>query len=123
MAEIPKSRGSFMSVDPAEAVERNRPILERIRDTLDDASAVDIESALIAEETSKHVRRALDELDARDADILRAVFIEERSKDEICQRYGVDRAYLRVLLHQAKEHFRARLAQVSSQAVVEPSKR
>jgi RNA polymerase sigma-70 factor (ECF subfamily) len=37
---------------------------------------------------------------------LRAVFLDERDKDEICTELGVDRDYLRVLLHRAKASFR-----------------
>jgi len=33
-------------------------------------------------------------------------FLEEKGKDEICKDFGVDREYLRVLLHRAKERFR-----------------
>ena len=42
----------------------------------------------------------------RDRDLLRAIFLEEKEKDEICREFGVDREYLRVLLHRAKERFR-----------------
>jgi RNA polymerase sigma-70 factor, ECF subfamily len=38
---------------------------------------------------------------------LREVFLEERDKDEVCRDYGVDREYLRVLLHRAKQSFKA----------------
>jgi len=38
---------------------------------------------------------------------LREVFLEERDKDAICQDFGVDRDYLRVLLHRAKQAFKA----------------
>jgi RNA polymerase sigma-70 factor (ECF subfamily) len=37
---------------------------------------------------------------------LQAVFLEERDKDEVCTELGVDRDYLRVLLHRAKGSFR-----------------
>ena len=33
--------------------------------------------------------------------------MEERDKDEVCKDFGVDRNYLRVLLHRAKSAFRA----------------
>lgn len=52
------------------------------------------------------VRRVLATLPARDAEILRAVFLDELDKDELCARYGIDREYLRVLLHRAKSKFR-----------------
>ena len=66
-----------------------------------------IEEALVNAETKAHVRRALEEMDPRDARLLRALFLEEREKDEICSEFGVDREYLRVLLFRAKEKFRA----------------
>lgn len=68
---------------------------------------VDVERTLISEETAKKVREVLEEMKARDRDLLTAVFLEERSKDEICREFGVDRDYLRVLLHRAKERFRS----------------
>jgi len=43
----------------------------------------------------------------RDRDLLHAIFLEEKGKDEICRDFGVDREYLRVLLHRAKERFRS----------------
>jgi RNA polymerase sigma-70 factor (ECF subfamily) len=35
------------------------------------------------------------------------VFLEERDKNEVCRELGVDREYLRVLLHRAKQAFKA----------------
>jgi RNA polymerase sigma-70 factor (ECF subfamily) len=37
---------------------------------------------------------------------LQAVFIDERDRDQVCREYGVDRDYLRVLLHRAKQEFK-----------------
>lgn len=65
------------------------------------------EDALVTGEIKRQVRRVLEDLDPKDADLLRAVFLEERDKDEICGEYGADRNYLRVLIHRAKERFRA----------------
>jgi RNA polymerase sigma-70 factor (ECF subfamily) len=67
---------------------------------------VDLERALISEETKDKVREILAEMRQRDRDLLRAIFLEEKEKDEICREFGVDREYLRVLLHRAKERFR-----------------
>ena len=61
---------------------------------------------LITKETRERVHRTLTSLGKRDADILRAVFIHEGDKDEICRRFGVTREYLRVLVHRALEKFR-----------------
>jgi hypothetical protein len=35
------------------------------------------------------------------------IFFEERDKGEVCEAYGVDREYLRVLLHRAVGRVRA----------------
>ena len=64
-------------------------------------------SMVISDDTRDLVRNVLDGLNERDRSLLRAVFLEERDKDEICAEFGVDRDYLRVLLHRAKGSFRA----------------
>jgi RNA polymerase sigma-70 factor (ECF subfamily) len=61
---------------------------------------------VISDDTRDLVRRVLDDLNERDRSLLRAVFLEERDKDEVCRELGVDRDYLRVLLHRAKGSFR-----------------
>lgn len=67
----------------------------------------DPEAALINEERKALVRRIVEGLPDKDRRILRALFLEERDKDEICANFGVSRDYLRVLLHRAKAQFRA----------------
>jgi RNA polymerase sigma-70 factor, ECF subfamily len=67
----------------------------------------DIEEALLNGETRARVRQVLDRLAPKDQQLLRALFIEERDKDEICRAFSVDRNYLRVLLYRAKEKFRS----------------
>ena len=57
-------------------------------------------------EALARVRGVLASLPTRDADVLRAVFLEDLSKDEIARRFGIDRSYLRILLQRAKEQFR-----------------
>jgi len=37
---------------------------------------------------------------------LKAVFLDERNRDEVCLEFGVERDYLRVLLHRAKQEFK-----------------
>jgi RNA polymerase sigma-70 factor (ECF subfamily) len=69
--------------------------------------AVDLDRALASKELMLVVREILAELSARDAAILRAIFWEEKEKDEVCRDFGIDRDYLRVCLHRAKEKFRA----------------
>jgi RNA polymerase sigma-70 factor (ECF subfamily) len=61
---------------------------------------------VISDDTRKVVRHVLNGLNERDRSLLQAVFLEERDKDEVCTELGVDRDYLRVLLHRAKASFR-----------------
>lgn len=69
-------------------------------------SAPDAEARLISEECKEQVRQVIAQLPERDQRLLQAL-LEEREKEEICEEFGVDRAYLRVLLHRAKNQFRA----------------
>lgn len=70
------------------------------------SEAVDIIDTLAAKESKEQVRQILDQLSERDRRLLREVFLEERDKDEVCRDFGVDREYLRVLLHRAKKEFK-----------------
>jgi RNA polymerase sigma-70 factor (ECF subfamily) len=63
-------------------------------------------NVVISDDTRRVIRRVLDGLNERDRSLLQAVFLEERDKDEVCTELGVDRDYLRVLLHRAKASFR-----------------
>jgi RNA polymerase sigma-70 factor, ECF subfamily len=72
----------------------------------DVADSADVEVTYESARNAARVRRVLESLPERDAQVLRAVFLEEADKDEVCQRFGVDRQYLRVLLHRAKKAFR-----------------
>lgn len=65
------------------------------------------ENEFITGERKRMVRATLEQLPARDQKILRAVFFEERDKEEVCRELEVDRTHLRVLLHRAKAHFRS----------------
>jgi RNA polymerase sigma-70 factor, ECF subfamily len=67
------------------------------------ASALDI---VTARQVKDKVREILLELAPRDRALLNAVFFDERDRDEVCREFGVDRDYLRVLLHRAKQEFK-----------------
>ena len=60
----------------------------------------------VAGEALAQVRRVLASLPARDADVLRAVFLEDVARDEIARRFGIDQSYLRILMQRAKQTFR-----------------
>jgi len=67
---------------------------------------IDLDGMLVAKQTREQVRHTLSMLSEKDRRLLRAIFFEEKDKDEICTDFGVDRDYLRVLLHRAKQSFR-----------------
>ena len=66
---------------------------------------IDTDASLITAERRRLVRAVLNELSAKDRDILRLIFFEEVDRDQICRTLGVDADYLRVLLHRAKAKF------------------
>lgn len=69
----------------------------------------DTESAVLLRERQKTVHAVMGTLPERDRAILNAVFLEERDKDGVCRQFGIDRGYLRVLVHRAKAAFREKL--------------
>lgn len=69
--------------------------------------SIDLDGMLATKQTREQVRDILGQLPEKDRRLLRAVFLEEKDKDEVCIEFGVDRDYLRVLLHRAKQNFRA----------------
>ena len=68
---------------------------------------VDLEVPLVTRQRRRQVDSMLEELPARDRELLRMLFLEERDKSEICKRFNVGEDYLRVLLHRAKVRFRS----------------
>lgn len=72
---------------------------------------VDAETRMVSLEREQRVHEALRTLAERDRYLLTALFFEEKDKDAVCEEFGVDRGYLRVLLHRAKEAFRGRYQQ------------
>jgi RNA polymerase sigma-70 factor (ECF subfamily) len=91
---------------------RIKPLDDLQRDPTDQSLAPD--GMLLAEETKMQVQRVLAKLPAKDQKILRAVFFEQRDKNEVCMELGVSRDYLRVLLHRAKQQFVAEYKQLDA---------
>ena len=97
----------------------NNVLLEHYRassrdDSLDEeeqedfpAANVDVLGAIANKQIAEKIREILDEMPERDRRLLREIFLEERDKDEVCKDFGVDRDYLRVLLHRAKQSFKS----------------
>ncbi len=75
-----------------------------------EAPGASVESTLLDADEHERVRHAIAGLPAKDRQLLHALFFEERDKDDICRTMGVDRQYLRVLLHRAKGRVREALA-------------
>ena len=67
---------------------------------------LDLEGLLVTQETVEHVRKVLAQLPEKDRRILRRLFFDEEDKDSICNEFGVNRDYLRVLVLRAKDKFR-----------------
>jgi len=70
------------------------------------ATGADVVSMIAATQLKAKVREILLELPLRDRSLLKAVFLEERDREDVCREFGVDREYLRVLLHRAKQEFK-----------------
>ena len=83
---------------------KNQPMEDAHLDIPD--KILDLEGMLVTKQSRERVRHILQEMPQRDRDLLRAIFLEEKEKDDICQEFGVDRDYLRVLVHRAKDKFK-----------------
>jgi RNA polymerase sigma factor (sigma-70 family) len=80
-------------------------ITSRVRDTNDFPDLADsrysADDSVRYQEVRKSVTHVLRSLPEKDRAILSAVFLAEDDKDAICQRHGITRDYLRVLLHRS----------------------
>jgi len=83
--------------------------MQSLRDGLEERAS----SIRTAVSRSERVRQILSALPARDRDLLRAVLLEEKDKDAVCREMGVDRNYLRVLLHRVKDKFKDQWADLA----------
>lgn len=68
-----------------------------------DANVLDV---LAAGQLGDKVREILLKMPSRDRAVLKAVFLDEKDREEVCREFGVDREYLRVLLFRAKQDFK-----------------
>ena len=71
------------------------------------AGGSDVLEMIVTEELRKKVHAILIKMPVRDRDLLKAVFLDEKDREEVCRRLGVDREYLRVLLFRARQEFKA----------------
>jgi RNA polymerase sigma-70 factor (ECF subfamily) len=84
---------------------KNQPMEDAHMDIPD--KILDLEGMLVTKQSAEHVRRILEGMPKRDRELLRAIFLEDKEKDAVCRELGVDREYLRVLVHRAKDKFKA----------------
>jgi RNA polymerase sigma-70 factor (ECF subfamily) len=67
---------------------------------------VDAETAVALDQDRAHVRASMESLPQKERQLLHWLFFEECDKDEVCRRLSIDRNYLRVLVHRAKQRFK-----------------
>lgn len=84
---------------------RNQQMDDSHLETTD--KVLDLEGMLVTKQSAERVRQILEEMPPRDRELLRAIFLDEKDKDAICRDFGVERDYLRVLVHRAKDKFKA----------------
>jgi len=70
------------------------------------AAPFDLGKIIDDRKLARKVQKVVEELPERDRRVLRAIFFEERDKDEVCRELGISRDNLRLLLHRAKQKFR-----------------
>ena len=91
---------------------RETPAEEGVVEGLPD-TAIGVVDAIATRQMQEAVQQILLELSEKDRSLIKALIFEERDKDELCCELGVDRRYLRVLLHRAKQSFKARYLQTA----------
>src|SRR6478752_3081374 len=88
---------------------------EEVVDAIPD-STIGAYEAMARRRLQQTVRQILDELREKDRSLVKALFVEERSKDDVCRDLAVTREYLRVLVHRAKLSFKSHYLQTMRQA-------
>ena len=83
---------------------RYDPLDEQAEESAD--STVDLDAPLVHDDLRREIEQIMRELPEKDSSILRAVYLQEMDKEEVCRRHQVDAGYLRVILHRAKVRFR-----------------
>jgi RNA polymerase sigma-70 factor (ECF subfamily) len=70
------------------------------------STGMDVVDIVAAKQLKGKVQEILVDMPVRDRALLKAVFLDERERDDVCREFGVDREYLRVLLYRAKQDFK-----------------
>ena len=109
----PERFGAFVCTTCKNVLRERRRSIHKEGNPLEDShyeipdKAIDLERVVASKELMLQVREIFKELSAREVAILRAIFWEEKEKDEVCREFGIDRNYLRVCFLRAKEKFRS----------------
>lgn len=77
---------------------------ETIEEPVD--ATVDLDAELVNADMKREIERIFAEMPEKDRRILKAIYLDEIEKPEVCRLFHVDAGYLRVLLHRAKAQFR-----------------
>ena len=72
---------------------------------------VDLDASLVTQQTRRQVEAVLNDLPAKDREILRMLFLQDSDMADVSRRFGVNQNYRRVLLHRAKSRFRKMYAE------------
>jgi RNA polymerase sigma-70 factor (ECF subfamily) len=122
----PERLGAFVNtvcnnvmLESIRAESRTNPYPEEGFDPMD--SRIDAETELVSEERKNLATAVLAGLPPNQKELLRMIFLEERDKEEVCRKLNVDRDYLRVLIHRAKESFRTSFRRTTAPRFREPS--
>ena len=97
------------------SVHREIPTDEGFIDAIPDP-AIGVSDAIALRQMQQEVRQILAELPERDRSLMKALFLEERDKEEVCRAFGVNRQYLRVLVHRAKHSFKSHYVKAMQKA-------
>lgn len=84
---------------------RNEPFDDNTEEPVD--ASMDQDAGLVNSDRQRMIARVLAGLPEKDRNLLRAVYLDETDKAEVCRIYHIEPGYLRVLLHRAKARFRA----------------
>jgi RNA polymerase sigma factor (sigma-70 family) len=79
----------------------------------------DVEHSLLSAERQSLLRTVLGAMPAKDRVLLTEIFLEEREKDDVCTRHGVERPYLRVLLFRALGRIRVEIEKKSRNVAIQ----
>ena len=106
----PKAFGSYVHAVCKNVLSENRrDDCRNQHDPLDSTDVadeqLDLEDLMQQKQNGKLVREILAMLPERDRHILHARFFEERENEDVCVQFGIERDYLRVLLHRAIHKF------------------